>query len=91
MPRRLEDPQPQETALAWWPAQRPDKVYLDVASAEAGTGQRAWARGIDRDLPEGGRELVKHWAELGIVAETPGSDGQPVYVETERLLKSPED
>ena len=25
-----------DDGLGWWPAQRPDKVYLDVASAEAG-------------------------------------------------------
>ena len=34
---------------------------------------------------------MEHWAELGVVAERAGTDGRPVYVETERLLKSVED
>ncbi len=86
-----EDPQHGESELAWWPAQRPDKVFVDIASAQTGKNPQPWARGIPRELDEGARQLVEHWAELGVVAERAGTDGRPVYVETERLLKSVEE
>ena len=47
-----EDPQHGESALAWWPAQRPDKVFVDIASAQTGKNPQPWARGIPRELDE---------------------------------------
>ena len=67
------------------------KVVVDIASAQAGKNPQPWARGLSRELDEGARQLVEHWAELGVVAERTGTDGRPVYVETERRLKSVEE
>ncbi|HEY5853555.1 MAG TPA: LodA/GoxA family CTQ-dependent oxidase [Aldersonia sp.] len=76
-----------EPYLAWWPAQRPDMVFVDLASFDSGQ-REYWARGVD-DMAD----MVRDWHRLGVVAERPGADGRPVYLETERRLprSSPED
>ncbi|MGV9868916.1 LodA/GoxA family CTQ-dependent oxidase [Rhodococcus koreensis] len=81
------NPQFQETALAWWPAQRPDTVFPDLASADSGTPQ-SWHRGVT-DMGD----MVRDWHQLGVVVESQSPDGRPVFLETERRLprSSPEE
>jgi hypothetical protein len=69
--------------LGWWPAQRPDDVYTDLASVTSGD-QKPWVRGI-ADMPD----MAARWHTLGIVVERPGTGGHSVFLETERQL--PED
>jgi L-lysine epsilon oxidase-like protein len=63
---RYEDP------LLWWPAQRPDDVFLSDGS------NVGWARGIST-----WNDMVQNWHKLGFVIQQPGTD-PPQYVETER-------
>jgi hypothetical protein len=63
--------------LGWWPAQRPDAILTSPTA----TAVRLWARGITTFA-----DMVNHWHELGVVVPTPGADGRPVFVESERLL-----
>jgi hypothetical protein len=64
--------------LGWWPAQRPDKVLVDVASGRI----ERWQRGVEKFA-----DMVEHWHRLGVVVPAPGPDGRPVFVESERLLR----
>lgn len=66
--------------LGWWPAQRPDQVFPDLAAVDSLASQD-WARGVTSY--EG---MVENWHRLGVVAERPGPDGGPVFLETERSL-----
>jgi hypothetical protein len=63
--------------LGWWPAQRPDKVLVDVASGRV----ERWQRGIQKFA-----DMVEHWHRLGVVVPAQSLDGMPVFVESERLL-----
>ncbi|MGV9868776.1 LodA/GoxA family CTQ-dependent oxidase [Rhodococcus koreensis] len=74
-----------EPYLAWWPAQRPDMVFVDLAAVESRQQPEFWARGVDHMA-----DMVEHWHELGVVVETPGANGHPVFVETERRLPDPQ-
>jgi hypothetical protein len=65
------------TELGWWPAQRPDKVLVDVASEDL----KRWARRV-----ESFADMVEHWHELGVVVPRQAPDGTRVFVESERLL-----
>jgi hypothetical protein len=69
-----------QSRLAWWPAQRPDQVFPDLDTV-ASLRSRDWDRGIDTF--EG---MVEHWHRLGVVAARPGTDGDTVFLETERTL-----
>jgi hypothetical protein len=60
----------QEGALAWWPAQRPDDVFVS-----GGESQVSWTR----ELVGNQMGMVKKWHRLGFVVRK-GSR----YVETER-------
>jgi hypothetical protein len=63
--------------LGWWPAQRPDKVLVDIASGRV----ERWARGVEKYA-----DMVEDWHQLGVVVSARGPDGKPVFVESERLL-----
>ncbi len=69
-----------QKGLGWWPAQRPDQVFPDLASIGA-LRSEDWDRGVS--MFEG---MVENWDQLGVVVEQSGPDGKPAFVETERLL-----
>jgi hypothetical protein len=76
--------------FGWWPAQRPDDVYLSAADASAGGPMKAWARGLESPVasPPAGFEharMVNLWSQLGFVVAS-GPVGAKVFVETERTL-----
>lgn len=70
---RFED----QPHLGWWPAQRPDKVLVDIASRRV----KRWQRGVE-DWPG----MVNDWHQLGIVVPARDGDGKLVFLESERLL-----
>ena len=59
-----------EEPLAWWPAQRPDDVFVG-----GGDTPVKWTRGI----VDGPEDMIKHWHRLGFVVK----DGTR-FVESER-------
>jgi hypothetical protein len=61
--------------LRWWPAQRPDDVFLEVGA----TAMVPWARGLGDDY----QEMVDKWDRLGIVADR-GTAAEPFFIEVER-------
>lgn len=63
--------------LGWWPAQRPDKIFVDIASPRV----ERWQRGVEKFA-----DMVDHWHELGVVVPARDPDGKLVFVESERLL-----
>jgi hypothetical protein len=72
-----------DAALGWWPAQRPDDLFLDTATALTRTGAQPWAaRVIGVEGPSG---LIQNFGKLGIARERSAS-GQTVIIETERQL-----
>jgi hypothetical protein len=60
----------QNRELAWWPAQRPDDVFI-----EADDRMHAWSRGYVKNP----NEMVKKWFKLGYVTKKGNR-----YIETER-------
>jgi hypothetical protein len=58
-----------EQPLAWWPAQRPDDVFV-----KSGGQQLAWVRGVKNR-----KEMVKKWPRLGFVVKKGAQ-----FLETER-------
>jgi hypothetical protein len=62
--------------LAWWPAQRPDIVYLSKADFDGSPRKsKIWTR-PSSSWPVGGagpsqEEFVKHYYKLGVVREGP--------------------
>jgi hypothetical protein len=58
-----------EQPLAWWPAQRPDDVFV-----KSGGRQVAWVRGVKNR-----KEMVKKWPRLGFVVKKGA-----IFQETER-------
>lgn len=79
----------------WWPAQRPDAVAPDEASAKAGT-KVAWHRASEKwaaGAAPSGLEMVRHWSEFGFVLRKAmkTSSGAPseVFFETEREPRIP--
>jgi len=65
-----------QKGLAWWPAQRPDVVYLTKKDYETRPGtshvwtraSTSWASGVNGPSME---EFVQHYYKLGIVREDP--------------------
>lgn len=65
------------TAYAWWPAQRP----LDVIVSPNSSKRSRWARGFDGDPTElGGPGMVKNWSRLGFVLQS-----GKLFLEIDRL------
>jgi hypothetical protein len=60
----------------WWPAQRPDDVFLEVGDST----MSPWIRNVNS--PD---EMVAKWDQLGIVLDK-GSSGSPFFVEDQRVL-----
>lgn len=60
----------QDDELAWWPAQRPDKVFIDDKPK-----MHTWTRKHVHDY----QTMVKNWYKLGFVIKKDGK-----YIETER-------
>lgn len=61
----------------WWPAQRPDDVFLKPDD----TTMARWDVGADTEA-----KMVDNWDRLGIVLPATDSLGNPVFVETQRVL-----
>ena len=62
-----------EEPLAWWPAQRPDDVFVGNSNTPV-----KWTRGI----VSGPEDMIKRWHQLGFVVQ----DGAR-FVESERNNK----
>ena len=60
----------QDDELAWWPAQRPDKVFIDDTPH-----MHTWTRGHVKDY----QTMVQNWYKLGFVIKK-----DDMYVESER-------
>jgi len=73
----------EQNGRGWWPSQRPDHVYRDVA--EVGADQVDWVRGISTVA-----EMVDNWDQLGIVVEKTDPSSKSVFVETQRRLPEPQ-
>jgi hypothetical protein len=58
--------------LAWWPAQRPDDVFISVVATE----MLPWGRGLGTDF----QDMVDKWDRLGTVVD----HGAPFFIEDER-------
>lgn len=62
---------------AWWPAQRPDKVFKGLPPASTA---QDWSAGIQDH-----EDLVANFWKLGLLTPSGnGADGLPAYLETER-------
>ena len=60
----------QDDELAWWPAQRPDKVFIDDKPR-----MHTWTRGHVNDY----QSMVDNWYKLGFVIKQ-----EDMYIESER-------
>ena len=71
-----------ECAGAWWPAQRPDKVFVGMPP---GSTAQDWIAGIASH-----EDLVANFWKLGILTSAGNApDGLPAYLETERDASLP--
>lgn len=61
--------------LGWWPAQRPDDVFLHPNAKT----MVPWDRGLGEDY----QDMVDKWDRLGFLVNR-GSDEAPFFIETER-------
>ncbi len=77
--------------FGWWPAQRPDDVYLNAADAGTQTNMVAWARGVPPPAapptPAGQSHfnMVQRWNRLGFVVSGTVA-GKTVFFERDRTL-----
>ena len=77
--------------IGWWPAQRPDIVYLSNADFTASPRKhQAWTRNGPGTWPSGaggpdGAEFIEHYYKLGIVRPDPPF----IHVERERAASVP--
>lgn len=71
-------------AFGWWPAQRPDDVYLTAADAAAGGAMTPWfgPRPAGRSLHH--EDMVDHWDKAGFVISSMVG-GKKVFSEIDRL------
>jgi hypothetical protein len=68
--------------FAWWPAQRPDRVFKSAADVAA-KHRLDWDRGA-----KGAEGLIDHYSELGFVVHQTVA-GQDMFLEQERVLPEP--
>jgi hypothetical protein len=80
----------------WWPAQRPDDVFLNAADVPNGV-MSSWSRGVDvppvastdvaqaRAAAFSQEAMVLKWKQLGFVVAS-GAGASKVFLETERTL-----
>ena len=73
-----------DSALAWWPAQRPDNVFIDPAQVGSVAGMKRWLAGVNG--VDGASGLITNFGKLGIVKQETGPGGQTVFIERERKL-----
>jgi hypothetical protein len=73
-----------DTVLGWWPAQRPDDVFLDPEQTETITVMKRWLQGVQG--VEGAKGLIENYGKLGIVKQVVRADGKVVFIENERIL-----
>jgi hypothetical protein len=62
---------PARRRIAWWPAQRPDDVFVEADP----TRRIEWARdenGPFQPSPQGDLEMVKKWSRLGFIVDMNG-------------------
>lgn len=72
----------EQNGRGWWPSQRPDHVHRDPTEVDG--RPVPWARGLGDEM-----DMVQSWHQLGVVVEMTDPQGDPVFVETERLLGEP--
>lgn len=73
-----------DTLLAWWPAQRPDKVFTNPNQVGSEAQMRRWVEPIAQ--ASGNNGLIKNYGKLGIIVRETNQAGATVFVERERKL-----
>jgi hypothetical protein len=73
-----------DTSLAWWPAQRPDRVFTDPNNVGAAGQMKRWIEPISQ--VDGNTGLIRNYGKLGVVVKETNQAGATVFVERHRTL-----
>jgi hypothetical protein len=73
-----------DISLAWWPAQRPDRVFIDPNHTGTVGQMKRWMEPINEVTEDDG--LIKNYGKLGIIVRETNQAGATVFVERERKL-----